>query len=150
MKIIDFEKKGNVVRFYLGQDNLEDWYGDDWNDRPYEYNAGTVYDEFLAGYRDIAFDFDSVVLEPKDDYENRGNSKYCKDDMRNRDVPCIIVVPDDVIEDNCCRDEFNRYVGSDRVTKFYFGDRMEPDYVYDAPPKRDENYRLIAKPANGG
>ena len=29
MKIIDFEKKGNVVRFYVGSDNLENYYGDD-------------------------------------------------------------------------------------------------------------------------
>ena len=29
MKIIDFEKKGNVVRFYLGDNDLKEWYGDD-------------------------------------------------------------------------------------------------------------------------
>lgn len=45
MKIIDFERKGNLVRFYLGDDDLEEWYGDDWNDTPYEHNAGQVYDE---------------------------------------------------------------------------------------------------------
>ena len=28
MKIIDFTRKGNVVRFYLGEDNLENWYGE--------------------------------------------------------------------------------------------------------------------------
>lgn len=30
MKIIDFERKGNLVRFYLGDDDLVEWYGDDW------------------------------------------------------------------------------------------------------------------------
>ena len=78
MKIIDFEKKGNVVRFYLGE-QTENWgwtnpeykdytgktptwlkpsdryYGDDWDDKPYEHNAGTVYGEFIKGYKDIAF-----------------------------------------------------------------------------------------------
>ena len=29
MKIIDFDKKGNIVRFYLGIDSIENWYGDD-------------------------------------------------------------------------------------------------------------------------
>lgn len=48
MKIIDFERKGNLVRFYLGDDDLHDWSGDDWNDTPYEYNAGQVY-EMKAG-----------------------------------------------------------------------------------------------------
>ena len=31
MKIIDFDEKGNVVRFYLGDDNCEDYWGDDWD-----------------------------------------------------------------------------------------------------------------------
>lgn len=42
MQIIDMEKKGNVVRFYLGE-NGKQW-GDDWNDAPYDCNAGTVYE----------------------------------------------------------------------------------------------------------
>ena len=85
MKIIDFKKKGNVVRFYLGEETPDwgwtrsdytrngttpDWlkpsdryYGDDWDDRPYEHNAGQVYEEFIKGYKDVAFDFDDLVLE---------------------------------------------------------------------------------------
>jgi hypothetical protein len=63
MQIIDFKRKGNVVRFYLGDATVHYW-GDDWNDRPYEHNAGQVYEEFIKGYKDIAFDFDDLVLEP--------------------------------------------------------------------------------------
>ena len=29
MNIIYFERKGNLVRFYLGDDDLAEWYGDD-------------------------------------------------------------------------------------------------------------------------
>lgn len=29
MKIIGWERKGNVVRFALGEDGLDDWSGDD-------------------------------------------------------------------------------------------------------------------------
>ena len=29
MKIIKKKKKGNIVRFYLGIDSIENWYGDD-------------------------------------------------------------------------------------------------------------------------
>lgn len=120
MEIIDFERKGNVVRFYLGEKTEEwgwtnpdykdytgktpDWlkpsnnyYGDDWDDVPYEHNAGRVYPEFVKGYKDIVIDFDDVVLEPFD----LGYS-ISKEDMANRqpDVPCIIVVPKKVLEEN--------------------------------------------------
>lgn len=36
-KIIDFERNGNIVRFYLGDvNNSNGYYGDDWDDVPYE------------------------------------------------------------------------------------------------------------------
>jgi len=123
MKIIDFEKKGNVVRFFLGQDDLEEWWGDDWDDRPYEHNAGTVYEEFVSGYKDIAFDFDDVVFEP---CVGECNSPYTKEDMVKRKVPCICVLkkehqdqhPDDYYS-------FKEIVGNINAIKYYFGDKME-------------------------
>lgn len=124
MKIIDFDKKGNVVRFYFGDDSLTDYWGDDWNDRPYECNAGTVYEEFTKGYVDVAFDFDSLVLEPENDWRNHGNSQWCKDDMRERKVPCIIVVPKELLEDTW-EDGFNYWVAADRVRKIYFNDPID-------------------------
>ncbi len=42
MKIIGWERKGNVVRLALGKDDLNDWSGDDWNDTPYEHNASSI------------------------------------------------------------------------------------------------------------
>ena len=42
MKIIGWERKGNVVKFVLGDIHLKDWGGDDWNDAPYEHNASTT------------------------------------------------------------------------------------------------------------
>ena len=145
MKIIDFEKKGNVVRFYLGE-KTEDWgwtrsdyaingktpdwlkssdtyYGDDWDDRPYEYNAGKVYAEFIKGYKDIAFNFDDLVLEP---CCGTYNSSWCKDDMVARKVPCIIVVPKEVYKDSW-DDSFDIWVGADGIKKYYFGDEAETD-----------------------
>ena len=143
MKIIDFEKKGNVVRFYLGE-KTEDWgwtnpdylhngkkpdwlkpcespYGDDWNDHPYEHNAGTVYGEFIKGHKDIAFDFDDLVLEPCD---GEWNSPWCKDDMTARNVPCIIVVPKEVVGESWNTD-FRYWVANDNIKKYYFGDELE-------------------------
>ena len=121
MKIIDYVKKGNVVRFYLGEDSLTDWYGDDWDDCPYEHNAGEVYERFVAGHADIAFSFDKLVLEPCD---GAWNSDYTKEDMIKRRVPCIIVVPAELAADSW-HDDFAHWVGVDGVQKYYFGDRME-------------------------
>ena len=121
MKIIDFEKKGNVVRFYLGKDELNEWYGDDWDDAPYECNAGKVYDEYITGYIDVAFDYDCLVLEPQDDWLARNNSNWCKNDMKNRLIPCIIVVPSRFVNYN---DRFNYYLGISDVTRYYFGDHV--------------------------
>ena len=146
MNIIDFEKKGNVVRFYLGEKtpewgwtnpNYKDYtgktptwlepqdlyYGDDWDDYPYEHNAGSVYDEFIKGHCDVAFDFDDLVLEPCD---GEHNSEWCKEDMRDRYVPCIIVVPKEVYGESSWDDSFAKWASADGIKKYYFGDQMEP------------------------
>lgn len=122
MKIIDYVKKGNVVRFLLGADDCYDYWGDDWNDAPYDCNAGGVYDEYVSGLADVYFPFDDLVLEPCD---GAFNCWYTKDDMKKRKVPCIIVVPKEVYEDTWDTG-FSRFVGADGVQKFYFGDHMEP------------------------
>lgn len=123
MKIIDFEKKGNAVRFYLGEDDLKEWYGDDWNDYPYEHNAGTVYEQYIAGFQDMAFPFDDLVLEPCD---GAYNSDWCKNDMIGRRVPCVIVVPKELADESWHTD-FAYWASADGVKKFYFGDQMEGD-----------------------
>lgn len=123
MKIIDFKRKGNVVRFILGADDLKDWYGDDWDDCPYDCNAGEVYEQFESGHRDIVFPFDDLVLEPCD---GEYKCAYCKDDMKERRVPCIIVVPAALAGDSW-ETRFSYWVGADGVRKFYFGDKMEAE-----------------------
>lgn len=132
MKIIDFQKKGNVVRFYLGMDDLKDWTGDDWDDTPYEHNAGMVYEEYISGYTDVVFDFDDIVLEPSDGAHNM-NSDYCKDDMIARSVPCIIAVPKEVYKDESWYDTFSHWAGADNIKKFYFGDKMKAEHLYYQP-----------------
>ena len=121
MKIIDFECKGNVVRFYLGKDDCNDYWGDDWGDTSYESNAGRVSSDFIVGVRDMYFQFDSLVLEP---CSGAYNSSYSKEDMKKRRVPCIIVVPKELHEGEWYRYEFEYWVGADGIQKFYFGDRM--------------------------
>lgn len=105
-EVIDFEKKGNLIRFYLGE-NGKQW-GDDWDDAPYEHNAERVYDEFVKGYCDIVFDFDCEVDELNESLEV-ANTIYCKDDMRKRAIYYMKI----------------KKIGDYEERLFYFGDKIE-------------------------
>lgn len=118
LEIIDFERKGNILYFALGK-NGEQW-GDDWDDAPYEYNAGQAYDEYIKGACTIAIDFKHDVYEPRD---GAWNSQYSKEDMIQRRVPCIIVVPNAVGKDSYHTD-FIYWLGHDKAITIYFGDKI--------------------------
>lgn len=117
-QIIDFEKRGNVVRFLCG---TEDAWGDDWDDRPYEHNAGRAYDEYVTRIIDVAFSFDCFVTEPADDWHFEGNSPFSKEDFKKRKAPCILVAPPELSD---FLSSYTTLAGSDQVTKFYFGDSV--------------------------
>ena len=93
MKIIGWERKGNVVRFALGKDGLDDWSGDDWNDEPYEHNASSMPLWGTEKYVDIAFGYDVSVLEAEDDWHYNGNSPFCMDDFKDRKAPILVIDP---------------------------------------------------------
>ena len=122
--IIDWARKGNVVRFYLGSET-DGWgwlnpddeeakelfkydkesmeaslgrkpYGDDWDDAPYESNAGPVYDRFVKGHKDVAFGYDTIVLEPSDGVLN---SKYSKEGLQDGNAPIIIAIEPKALKD---------------------------------------------------
>lgn len=86
MKVLDFELFGNIVKLYLGE-TVEGIYGDDWNDTPYEHNAGVVYDKFYTDTVEIAFPLSTSVYEPCFGYDN---SPYCKNDFLFRKVPFLL------------------------------------------------------------
>lgn len=123
LEIIVVETKGNVIRFYLGK-NGEQW-GDDWNDAPYEHNADRVYGKYVEGTKDVFVDFDFSVLEP---CSGTVNSRYSKEDMIKRRVPCLIVVNDKIFDEDSSalvhRHDFCYWAGCEdkNVIKFYFGD----------------------------
>lgn len=117
LKIIDFVKEGNLVKFYLGGVDCQDYWGDDWNDRPYDCNAGEVYDQFVKAEMDIVFPSDYNVCEPCDSYASR--VWYSKEDMKNRCVPCIVAHK---VTNNWMEDTFERIVVLEDTAKFYFND----------------------------
>lgn len=88
MKIIDFFRHGNIVRLYYGEDDCNDYWGDDWDDAPYEHNAGGVYSKYVRGFVEFAFPLDFAVKEPCD---GCFNSPFSKEDMKNRKIPCITI-----------------------------------------------------------
>lgn len=129
--VIDCKKKGNVVRFYLGND--PEYCGSEWNKYPYEDNAGPVKSEYILGYTDISFPFNFSVLEPSDKYP--GESYYCRNDFKEGIVPCIIVADPikngDILEDS----DFDRVLGYKDIKRYYFGDEMVPDVWLDKEKK---------------
>jgi hypothetical protein len=117
MKIIDFELLGNVIRFYLGADDCTDYTGDDWDDTPYEHNAGTVYDEYVIATVDVALSADYRVVEPATEV---ANSVYCKDDFKARRAPCLLVYPADDSWYEC--NPYAKNIGREDAARIYFGD----------------------------
>ena len=124
MKIIDFEIRGNQVKFYVGVDNCKNYWGDDWDDRPYEHNAGSVYNEFVIGYFVKTFDFDDIVTEPANGAYGR-NSRYSKEDMIQRKVPCVCVLPKKFKEPYTYYDSFYDIIGNENSIKYFFGDKVD-------------------------
>lgn len=123
MKILDWEKKGNVVRLYLGDDAEKDWWGDDWDDKPYECNAGTVYMRFVKEYVDIAFSFNWIVQEPAEDWHYNSNSPYCKEDFKNRYAPIFVAYCSE--EDSWSKPEtYSEIVPMENCVKVYVGDKF--------------------------
>lgn len=104
-QVIDVETKGNVIRFYIGENGKQ--CGDDWNDAPYEHNAGTVYKEYVERTQDVAIPFDLYVSEPAD---GQLNSEWSKQDMIDRKVHCLLI-------------ESAEWGGTE-LLKVYFGDEF--------------------------
>lgn len=128
MKIIDFDRKGNLVRFYLGNKDCYDYWGDDWDDAPYEHNAGRVYEEYIESHVDVVFPFEGELLEPSCGVVN---SMYCKDDFKKNKCPCLIYVPKDICEDSWYSDNFNAFVGNKNIIKYYYEDTIIGEYPQD-------------------
>ena len=121
MKVIDWEKKGNAVRFYLGRNSCAGWYGDDWNDRPYDCNAGRVYKKFICGWADICFPFGDGVFEPSD---CGGETPFAKKDFMTGALPVIIDVPERTMAADR-RFSWNDAAGAPAGVSFRIGDGDE-------------------------
>lgn len=122
LKVVDFLLRGNVMRLFLGEPGVTAW-GDDWNDVPYEHNAGTVYEEYVTATLDIAFDFDAYVSEPRDGHLN---SPWSKQDMQRHSVPCVaaLMLGDGTRDDWRYEDDFEKVAKHRDATLVFFGDTI--------------------------
>lgn len=141
IEIIDIDRKGNLLRIYLGckegrwgytNQNYKDYtgktpdwlepsntyYGDDWNDKPYEHNAGKVYDEFIKGYVDCLVPFDYEIYEPCDDVIN---SDFSMQDFVARKAPLMIIYKPK--NNEYCN--YQNALTKDNNMKLYLGDTLE-------------------------
>ena len=121
-KVIDWEKHGQFVRFALGADDDTEYWGDDWDDRPYEHNAGCVYDKYIIGFHDTWFSDTYDVYEPAEDPSYGGNSPFSKEDFKNREAPFLVLVPKGAA--SC----YSEAVLHPDAQKAYFGDKEWPTF----------------------
>ncbi len=125
MIICDWETKGNVVRLYLcREEDFENAWGDDWDDAPYEHNAGRVYDEYIHRIVDLYFNWGVDILEAEKDWNYGGNSPYSKEDFKNRIAPIFVAYYLDE-DEYSWNNYYSRVIGSDnsnKILKFYMGD----------------------------
>jgi hypothetical protein len=125
MKIIDFESYGNVVRFYYGLNNCNDYHWDSWQ-RADEDDR--VYSEYIKGYIDIAVDSDHAVLTPFASYPE---SHISKDDLKDRKAPCIVIIKqtsNGIYDWNrFSPSDYTRYSGADckDSVRIYYGDDVK-------------------------
>lgn len=137
MKILDFELFGNIIKLYLGE-TVEGIFGDDWNDTPYEHNAGTVYDKFYTDTVEIAFPLSTQVYEPCFGYDN---SPYCKNDFLFRKVPFLLFGQ---LNDAWKYSDFEYLLDNvSTLNKLYIGDDWDDVLV-----KYGKFFTILNKPTN--
>lgn len=124
MRVLDVDLSGNVAKFFLGRSDLDFWYGDDWDDSPYEHNAGLVYCEFVDDELEVAFPLDHVVSEPCDGH---WNSAWSKEDMRLGYVPMFATLVPKESDRWRYESNFDAVVADVHCKRVYMGDVVDVD-----------------------
>ena len=118
-EIIDFSCKGNVVKLYLGKNSTQN--GEYWNYKDYKSMAGPVELQYVKATTDLYIPFDATLLEPSHCYDEH-DIAYSKDNMKEKKIPCLIIVPAKTYCDYYCCTDFERYRTEPTAIKLYFGD----------------------------
>ena len=82
LRILDAVNKGSEITIYLGLPDVEPT-GDDWEDAPWDCNAGTVYEKYIIASLHILLNDDMWVDEV--------NTSCCKEDIFNNGMEILRV-----------------------------------------------------------
>lgn len=114
LKIIDFYISGNQMKLYLGEPSENNYWGDDWDDAPYEHNAGTVYSDFVKDIVVVNFLGDELV----EICEKYTNSPFSKEDFKNG-AP-FAYIENENEEYSMHQIRRNNIFDNNNIRKFYF------------------------------
>ena len=108
--LIDACWRGNALRLYFGS-SVEEIYGDDWDDIPYESNCGPVHSEHVKCILDALIPFNYTISDISDNYSYYDNSRYCRNDFKKGNIPLFWIT--------------DYGVNNNDDIKFYMGDKKE-------------------------
>lgn len=138
MKIVGYQTKGNVIRFYLGSPDLKPKYPKARGNYTNIYTDGCTitatappitisvekkapgiypYSDFITGYRDVVVAWGKTVFT---------NDDFVLSDMINQITPLLVIVNSD---NGDTKSGFERYKGAKDAICYYFWDDMEPDVI---------------------
>lgn len=115
LKIIDFEVHGSQLVLYLGKPETKEYWGDDWDDTPYEHNAGTVYERFVEDIITLNLDIEDYVKEPA---SFTINSRFCKEDFQRGEYPFAVIITEPEYSFN----NFHDMIHQPNAIVLYFND----------------------------
>ena len=90
LKLCFVESLGwDIAALYYSNKDAKDVWGDDWNDRPYEHNAGEPYMNDGDTFEKIIIDVGSQMQLPEDGYLN---SPYSVEDINSGAIAWIRII----------------------------------------------------------
>lgn len=97
LKIVDLEViHPHAIMVSLGEANINDYWGDDWDDVPFEHNAGPVYERFVSK---------TIIARTDSQHEMAWigneflNSPYSKENFKDNIIPALLITKNNCLVD---------------------------------------------------
>lgn len=91
--IIGINQKGNLLELALTSNFDKNTHGDDWDDKPYDINAGEVYQEYVSKYQIVYVPFNKTVYTYSN-YHNLTHVNLSMLDLLHKKEPILYIVND--------------------------------------------------------
>lgn len=136
MKIIGYQTKGNVIRFYLGVNDVKPRYPEEKHEYTLNFSTDNSmvcykpsiysiapgllpYADYVTGWKDVYVPWGRTV------FTNPGGTSI--EDLLAHNSPLIVIADVSNYSDSVCG--FNKFKGGKDIQKFYLDDEMDPDEV---------------------